>query len=447
MQLPYPAQSLPMGALKAALLRGLQTVSPARQGRAAGRAWALEPERWPAERWKQLGRQITALHDAYTGGTQEFSHDQNPIHTHLEGYQFYFMPRNFYRVLYTLHELPWRPWAGAALLEPWLETGPGQPALSVLDLGCGTGAFSLAVLAWLARLGLDAAALPALRLTLVDQGRALMGVAEATLRAFAARALPGLALTVQTHADGVARFLAAPGAGRYAIVGSALMLNEMHLLTSGRSGRRALRFTDPLKRLSRPGGLLLLVEAGTRKGYMNLVAVREQLLPAPVLYPCPHGEDCPLWDARASRWCHSTRPLPRDFFFDDDLRRRAGLTFRMRDLNLAALAVQAGGGDSVAPPFMSRNGVRVVSGLLRPRPEPRPKRRPEARPERQPVVAGAAAPVSVVLQCAPDGQLREVPDPGLGAYPRGVWMDVIPARVQAPASPRAPARKPRGRKR
>ncbi len=455
------APPLPFKALKAALGQGLaQAQLPA----------GLPPdlEAWSPRQWQQAGREVLALHEAYTARQGPFAHEQNPIHEHLAGYQCYFMPRNLYRVYYLLHQLPWLRVPLRELLAPWTAGGPAGSApagggmLDVLDLGCGTGAFSLAWLCWLAasaaREGVDPKELPTLRLTLVDQGQQLMGVAEATLRAAAARLLPGLGLQVERRPDGVERYLE-QGAGqgrRFAIVGSALMLNELDLLESGRRRHRAVRMITPLKQLARPGGLILLAEAGTRRGYMNLMAVRDELLPAPILYPCPHNGPCPLWDARVSRWCHATRPLPAPFFFDAQLKRHGGLTFALMDLNLAGLAVQAGTAGQAVAPFHPRPGARIVSGRLPARGPAQPQNRAQPQSRAQPKGGaqpkdkprpGSARPASaarVVLECGATGQVREIPDPRLSAYPRGLWLPAgsLPEQWSAPAQAAVPEVRP-----
>jgi hypothetical protein len=256
-----------------------------------------------------------------------------------------------------------------------------------------------------------------MHIVLVDQGRALLDMAVANIRAFAALSLQRLQLELEPRSEGVEAYLASePRRAHFGVVGAAMMLNEMALLASRRDSRRAVRFVTPLMRLPREGGLVMFVEPGTRKGYMNLMVLREQLGVWPILYPCPHGRPCPLWSPRVRRWCHATRPLPSPFVFDDELRRLGGLEFGMRELNLAALAVQQGPAGSPRAPFRKVQGARVVSGLL-----PGRKQKNKARSPRGAEPAGAP-PALVVLQCMAQGRLQEVPAEPLGPYPRGIWL-------------------------
>lgn len=386
--------------------------APRRRGAPVHEAPDAGVPRLSDKQWRRLGRDILALHEGYTRRSAAFAQQANPIHERLAGYQLYFLPRNWYRVYRVLAELPWHRDAQRGVPPAWLAQEHGAPVLHLLDLGCGTGAFSLAWLAWLSeRRGADEGPLT-VRLTLVDQGRTLLELAVANVQAFARRALPGVTVQTAVHADGVQAYLAQSGPRNvFAVVGAAMTLNELGLVGPRRVSERSAALAGALRARVRPDGCLLFVEPGTRRGFMNLMVLRDQLLPLPVLYPCPHGQDCPMWAGTVQHWCHATERLPPGFFFDAALRSRAGVSFEMRDLGLSALAMQASGG-APAPPFRARSGERIVSAPLRPRGAPGGKGAPMER---------------VVLVCAPDGRLHERPAPAGGPYTRGRWRDAAGA--------------------
>ena len=376
-----------------------------------------------------------SLHEAYTRGGKALRHDSNPIHDAMSGYQLYFLPRNLFRVHRVLQQLPWRDAAPLELLRPWLEWEGKRPVLRILDLGCGSGAFSLAWLVWLAARFPAGQGAPDVHLTLVDQGRRLMALAQRNLSGFARKALPGTTLKMETHASGVDRFLGEPPPERaFAVAGGAMMLAELNLLGPRRVAGRAEHFSEALRRRVREGGCIVFVEPGTRKGYMNLMAVRDRLAGLPVLYPCPHGEKCPMWHGRVTGWCHATVALPQPFFFDRQLKRTGGIHFEMREINLAALAVQRTASPGAGAPFLGRRGARVVSAPLAPKTRKqgaRAKSRnadPGAKGKRK-GKAGQTPPEppapekNLVLVCEEDGRLHERPVGKLGRLDRGRWLE------------------------
>lgn len=62
--------------------------------------------------------------------------------------------------------------------------------------------------------------------------------------------------------------------------------------------------------LSRPCGMLVLVEPGTKRGFDRILAARRSVAAAgwTIAAPCPHGRKCPLPEYD---WCHFTVRLPR----------------------------------------------------------------------------------------------------------------------------------------
>jgi SAM-dependent methyltransferase len=342
--------------------------------------------------------EVMTLHSAYTSHDGEFFGGQNPIHHQAGGYQLYYLPRNLYRVLSVLQRLPWKEQGAAARVESWLS---GRDRFRLLDLGCGSGAFSLAILAWVAQSGADPRKLPPGEIVLVDQSRPLLDLAEANVRRFAELALPGWTFRLELRPEGVGRFLDREAPSTFALVGAAMMLNELGLVGS-RHRARAPRIVRQIGLQAAPGGLLLFVEPGTRQGYLNLMPVRDQRREFPILYPCPHQLACPMFDGAARRWCHATVLLPPRFFFDEALQRQGGLPLHMRELNLSALVMQANSGGELTAPFAARSGNRVVSSLL-------PGRAPlEGQP--------------VLLLCTPKGRLEERPIRETGPAGRGEWV-------------------------
>ncbi|MDH4121429.1 MAG: hypothetical protein OEV94_06985 [Deltaproteobacteria bacterium] len=348
------------------------------------------------EFWLKIGREVEVLHEAYTEREAEFSKGENPIHGHLGGYQFYYLPRNLFRVAHVLSRLNWR---GTADGPPFPPLVGGR--LRIADIGCGSGAFSLAWLGWLGQENL-----PPLEIALVDQGRRVLDWAEDNLRAFARLYLPQVNLTISRHTQGVVSFLRENGGDRFSVAGGGMALNELGLQDSGR-GNHVHRMARSLAGLVTPGGLGLWVEPGTRQGFLNVMALREHLTEETLVYPCPHGLPCPMKRDRPGHWCHETPPLPMDFYFDQELRDWGGVGFSMREVNLSGLAFRVNATNETSRLFQKRPGARVVSERL---------------PARGSKSSGKSQD-KVVMVCTPKGTLEEQPALSLPARTRGWFLD------------------------
>jgi ribosomal protein RSM22 (predicted rRNA methylase) len=90
--------------------------------------------------------------------------------------------------------------------------------------------------------------------------------------------------------------------GPFDLVTAAYLLSEIP-----EAGRAAL--VDTLWRAT--GGLLVIVDAGSRAGHARILATRDRLLArgAHIVGPCPHAGPCPL--AKGPDWCHVAVRLPR----------------------------------------------------------------------------------------------------------------------------------------
>lgn len=390
--------------------------------------------------WRIIGREVLSLHAAYTapGGEQHLS--VLPLPQRLRGYQAYYLPRNLHRVRATLQALPWcTPPLGKSLIAPWMDP---SGTLRVLDLGCGTGAFSLAWLQW--QLSCVPQPWPKLHVTLVDRSRALLTLAVRNLRAYLARVAPQAQVELEEHAEGVAAYVSHSAGAQFAVIGAAMMLNELQLLGPRRRNERALRFAAALRARLQPKGLLLVVEPGTRKGYMHLIALREGLTDCAMLYPCPHAQPCPLWHPTVRKWCHATLKLPPGFFFDQDLRTQGKAPFAMRTLNMVALALQRGSHLSQGHPqqaelpFQARQGARVISAEM----DHEALARAAWDTPRTHLLADQKQ--FWAMHCLPNGQLRLSEVLPHGQIERGAWrswplqqVEASPAHPPSPRGPRA----------
>jgi ribosomal protein RSM22 (predicted rRNA methylase) len=154
-----------------------------------------------------------------------------------------------------------------------IEAAPDLAPSSLLDLGCGCGAASLAA----------RDAFPSLaRLTLVDRNAAMLALARELLDEGVE--LGAVSLDLRRAAD----------APRADLVTLAYVLVEMEEADACALARAAFE---------RAREALVLVEPGTPAGFSRLRAARAALIEASahVAAPCPHALACPI---RASDWRH-----------------------------------------------------------------------------------------------------------------------------------------------
>jgi ribosomal protein RSM22 (predicted rRNA methylase) len=172
----------------------------------------------------------------------------------------------------------------------------GRPVASVLDVGAGTGAASLAARHWF----------PDAAITLIERDGAFADAAR--------ECLPGAALRMED----AARLEAFPP---HDLVVAAYSLNELPPEVAARLWRAA--------RVA-----LVAIEPGTPAGFARIRGIRGQLLGqgARMIAPCPAETPCPL---AAPDWCHFAARVERS-----SLHRRvkdAGLNYEDEKFSYVAL--------------------------------------------------------------------------------------------------------------
>jgi ribosomal protein RSM22 (predicted rRNA methylase) len=192
----------------------------------------------------------------------------------------------------------------------------GRPAASILDVGAGTGAASLAARHWF----------PDADLTLLERDGAFADAAR--------ECLPNASLRMED----AARLEAFPP---HDLVVAAYSLNELPPEVAARLWRAA--------RVA-----LVAIEPGTPAGFGRILEVRGQLLGqgARMIAPCPAETPCPL---AAPDWCHFAGRVERS-----GLHRRvkdAGLNYEDEKFSYVALG---------------REPVALAAGRIIRRPEHRP---------------------------------------------------------------------------
>jgi ribosomal protein RSM22 (predicted rRNA methylase) len=289
--------------------------------------WRVAAARLPAAqlRPRVLGAAIVELSRRYTRDRGQLQAAADP--DLLAARLLFFAASDAPKALVPLAELA----CGAA--------GPAARPQRVLDLGAGTGAMSLGLLAFLRAPGAPAE----VEITAVDQDRAALELGAAAV-AEVAPLLGPVRLRFAARLGDARREAELP-AGPFDLVLAGSVLNELWPAEPDHLVRRAALAEALCRRLA-PDGALVLVEPALREVARDLGWVRAEMLATgrSVFAPCPHEGPCPLL-ARERDWCHEARQVaspPRLA----ELGRLTGL--RHAEVRFAYLTVRAGPGLAVA---------------------------------------------------------------------------------------------------
>ncbi len=232
-----------------------------------------------------LERAAVAMSDAYRAGT-------NPPRT----------PAAERKAAYLVTRMPATYAAARAVLRETHRALGGREIASVLDVGAGGGAASLAALE----------EYPAATITLVDRDRALLDAARQWLP------------QARTLVENVTRILTLEPHDLVILAYSAGEMSPLPLARLWQAARVAL----------------ILIEPGTPRGFATIRAARSELLAAGahMIAPCPAEGACPVVDPD---WCHFAARVERS-----SLHRRikgAGLGYEDEKYSYVALAREPAG--------------------------------------------------------------------------------------------------------
>jgi len=211
----------------------------------------------------------------------------NPLS--LAAYGVFFFPQTFARVSLVLSECMALNALGS---DPATGSRGGAEALRILDLGCGSGASTLAA-----------------AMMFIDSPVALHAVDHSSEALAALRQVfddchalwPAASLT--THVRDV-RADALPGS--FDLILASFVLNELFHENDDLSAERWLR--QQLDRLAPQGSLVVLEPAGAAT-CERLQHVRDRLARSndfTIIAPCPHGQPCPMLGVNCG-FCHDVR--------------------------------------------------------------------------------------------------------------------------------------------
>ncbi len=220
---------------------------------------------------------------------------------HAAAYRAYFLPVNLSKVQALLDELPKDNVVGAS-----------DRPMVVLDLGCGPGTGSLALLDWLWHRNLEWA--KSLSVLVADSSSAPLQETKKLWEAYcqevgiAGTGLRCVGGNLEHPLKGDLGKQIAKG-GPYDLIIMANCLNELCVNASDPIAERAAVVGQLLPFLA-PHGTVMIIEPALRQTARALHQVRNHLLKqglCTVYSPCLHEGSCPALD-QPDDWCHEERP-------------------------------------------------------------------------------------------------------------------------------------------
>lgn len=220
---------------------------------------------------------------------------------HAAAYRSYFMPVNLSKVQVLLDELPEDSCMGIS-----------DRPMAVLDLGCGPGTGSLALLDWLWHRSQERA--KSVSVLAADTSQAPLQDTKRLWEAYCSEVgIAGAGLrcvegNLEHPLKGDLGKQIAKG-GPYDLIVLANCLNELCATASDPSAERAAVVAQLLPFLA-PHGTIMIVEPALRQTARALHLVRNHLLTqglCTVYSPCLHEGACPALD-HPDDWCHEERP-------------------------------------------------------------------------------------------------------------------------------------------
>jgi len=244
---------------------------------------------------KKIAEAVLALSNAYV-----FSETKNKVgekegDSRITAYAAYFMPANLVKLFPLLDEVGRDP--ACRLFQ--------KESLSVLDIGCGPGTFTLGVLEYLAgRFSAGRFVLNTLWLTLMDRSRESLSFAHRLVSDY----LDQGPFPRQVRRKTVlkkASLTAAAALGeafspddRYDLIIAGNVLTEL-------CAADLSLFTQFVESHLSPEGVVMVIDPGTRPSFQRLMALKDCFIRAGLnpFAPCPNSGICPL-AVNSKNWCH-----------------------------------------------------------------------------------------------------------------------------------------------
>jgi len=255
-----------------------------------------KPIKSKSKKIKRIAEEVRTLSDEYVFSNNKNRTDDSIISRLIKTYAVYFMPANLVKLYPVLDEM--RRDENCAHFK--------KKSLSILDLGCGPGTFTVGFLEYLSEKCLpDSLDLESVELNCMDRSKENLSLAQNIIKEYLAHG--PLSKKIRWKTSFVKGTITASNSlqtlfsekTRFDIIIAGNVITELQ-------DENIKPFISFLEKHLSPDGTAIIIDPGTKISSKHLLFMRDKLLSETGLNlyaPCPNTDTCPLTD-NSKNWCH-----------------------------------------------------------------------------------------------------------------------------------------------
>ncbi len=249
-----------------------------------------------SKKMKKTAEEVVALSDEYVFSNSKNKIDESVVSRLIKTYAVYFMPANLIKLHPILEEL--KRDKNCSLFK--------KKSLSLLDIGCGPGTYTISFLEYLSKNCLpDSYSLQSVDLTCLDRSKEHLSFAQNIIKKYLD--LGPISKKIQwktffrkgsiTSANALQQLF--PEKNGFDIIIAGNVITELQ-------DEEVKSFIDFLEKHLACDGTAIIIDPGTKRSSKHLLFLRDRILKETLLNlygPCPSTDKCPLTE-ESKKWCH-----------------------------------------------------------------------------------------------------------------------------------------------